>query len=95
MAMEQRLRANLLNLFDNYSQKTGLATSTISKLANGDGRFYQRLKAKDGSFTVYGYDKIVWYFASNWPANHPWPRNIERPTEFHERSSKPRNGKAA
>lgn len=55
----------------------GLEISTVSQRAAGDWRFFDRIV--DGkSFTARTYDRVMEWFAQNWPSDAPWPEGVRR-----------------
>ena len=56
-----------------YAAATGRSLGRVSRLANGDAPFFQRLSEKQGSFTMRKYDEAIDWFKAN------WPEDIERP----------------
>lgn len=96
MLMQERLREHLLTLFEAGAVHLKLGFLTMSVRANGDGRFYRKLRERQGTFTVMAYDKAVAWFSSVWPAEREWPRNIERiyPSELPARPKRRRRASA-
>ena len=78
MPMEPKLRAHLIKLFEGYSFHAGGSYATLSARIAGDARFYEKLLAQEGAFSVSRYDLVVARFAECWPSNLMWPPEIER-----------------
>ena len=60
-----------------YIGSTGLALSTLGRLAGGHGSFFTR--AAQGRVTVRRVEEAIQWFSNNWPAGLPWPEDIPRP----------------
>src|SRR5215813_1766225 len=61
-----------------YCAETGLSLAALGNRALGNHKFFKRLMAGSGYNSPTG-DKLVLWFAQNWPADVPWPRSIPRP----------------
>lgn len=79
MTMAARLSLNLKRLFDAYCTYQGLKPSTVGMDAMRDPRLYEKVKSGSGAFTVQTYDKVVAWFAADWPGHLEWPKGINRP----------------
>ncbi|TGT72942.1 hypothetical protein EN802_13775 [bacterium M00.F.Ca.ET.159.01.1.1] len=77
--MEAELIRHLLTLLQLFSERKGLAESTIGRLCIKDGAFFPRLRA-GSSLSVRKYDEIVLWFSESWPEGLEWPEDINRPT---------------
>lgn len=69
---------DLVTLSDAYAGHLGLSHWRVSYLARGDGQFFQRLRSGAGC-TVRTQQKVLTWFADNWPADLDWPSDIPRP----------------
>ena len=87
--MEETLRAHLLQLASAYSTKTGQSYATIGKRALNDNTFFARFEAGDVGFNIRTFDKVVQWFADNWPADAEWPADVPRPEPTPEPSEAP------
>jgi hypothetical protein len=76
--MEVTLRENLSALKARYTEKVAVPDYKIGIMSANDGWFFKRIETT--SFTVRTYDKVVNWFDANWPAGHPWPRQVPRPS---------------
>jgi hypothetical protein len=79
MTMAARLSSNLSRLFDVYCRHQGLKPSTVGLNATRDPRLYDKARTGSGAFTVQTYDKVVAWFAADWPSQLEWPEGIPRP----------------
>lgn len=77
--MEETLRKHLLELARRYEAKTGTSASTVGKRALNDNTVFARLEAAKIGFGIRTYDRLVGWFAENWPPETEWPEEIERP----------------
>ena len=69
---------SLIPCFDRFSAAMNLSTSTVGRLAAGDGKIYRRL-SDGGDVTVKTYRRIVQWFSDHWPEAAAWPADIPRP----------------
>lgn len=76
--MESTLRHHLQICASEFAKATGRETSTVSRLAAGDWRFFGR-PDEGVSFTARKYDLTMAWFAANWPEGAPWPCGVPRP----------------
>lgn len=87
--IEPQMRRNLLKVAEAYCKATGYKLSHVSRQAHSDSLFldglvktertYQRMGnrlGKQGSFTARVYDKMILWFAKNWPPD----ATVEFPT---------------
>ena len=77
--MEAELKAHLVALATAYSLARKIEMVTVSRLATGDWRFFERVEG-GASFTARKYDAIVAWFAAKWPADLEWPADVPQPT---------------
>ena len=75
--MEADLRHHLISTARAFCAAKALELSTVSRLAAGDGRFFDRLDAT--TFTARKYDAVMAWFSENWPASAAWPADVPRP----------------
>lgn len=68
----------LINLAAMYSSHSGLSSATVSTYAANDGKFFRRLDQGAGC-TLKTAERVVEWFAANWPDDLEWPRDIPRP----------------
>lgn len=76
--MEKELTNHLIDLGTRFGQAKGLEESTVGRMCAADSRFFSRLHSGQ-TFTAKKYDKVVAWFAANWPAGADWPHNVARP----------------
>jgi hypothetical protein len=76
--MEADLKHHLLSCAAAFGAARGLEPSTVSRLATGDWRFFDRIQ-DEASFTARKYDAIIAWFSENWPADAEWPEDAPRP----------------
>lgn len=79
--MEATLKANLAKLAEIFEEATGLPKTTIGSRAINHSKFFDRLSDPDTSITLKTYDRVVEWFAANWPVKARWPKGVARPTE--------------
>lgn len=95
MNMEKSLRANLLAAAGAYARHTGKSLQTIASDAHGDSRFFDKIKKREGSFTVRKYDEVMRWFESHAPAGMKWPAfGLMAHPEFSPKAAKERPVKA-
>ena len=75
--MEQRTA--LITLADALASHEGVTHYAISMRALGKGDFFARLK-NGGDCRTASASRLMSYFASVWPADLEWPRDIPRPS---------------
>ncbi|MDF3420188.1 hypothetical protein HKX23_17705 [Sulfitobacter sp. KE29] len=63
-----------------YSCHSGLSLATVSTYAANDGKFFRRLDEGAGC-TLKTAERVVEWFAANWPDDLEWPRDIPRPSK--------------
>lgn len=76
--MESTLRRHLQTCASTFAKATERETSTVSRLAAGDWRFFDRLN-EGVSFTARKYDLTMGWFSANWPEHTAWPNDVPRP----------------
>lgn len=76
--METELASQLLSLAAAYAKARGLEESTVGRLCASDGRFFSNIRS-GLTFTVRKHDRVVGWFAENWPEGAPWPADVARP----------------
>jgi hypothetical protein len=77
--MEDTLRTHLLDLARIFTDATKVSAATIGKRALNDNTVLARMAAGDMGFNIRTYDRLVGWFAENWPDGADWPENVERP----------------
>lgn len=77
--MEDTLRTHLLDLARIFAEATKVSAATVGKRAVNDNTVLARIAAGDMGFNIRTYDKLVGWFAENWPDGAEWPADIERP----------------
>lgn len=77
--MEDTLRSHLLDLMRIFGDATKASAATVGKRALNDNTVLARIAARDMGFNIRTYDKLVGWFAENWPDGAEWPADIERP----------------
>lgn len=80
--MEDKLRTHLLELTRVFGDATKASPSAIGKRALNDNTVIARIAGGDMGFNIRTYDKLVGWFAENWPDGAEWPTDIERPTRM-------------
>ena len=70
----------LKNLATMYSCHSGLSLATVSTYAANDGKFFRRLDEGAGC-TLKTAERVVEWFAANWPDDLEWPRDVPRPSK--------------
>ena len=68
----------LVTLAEAFAAHRGLKLSTVSTYVAGDGKFFGSLKGPAGC-TLARAERVLAWFAANWPADLEWPRHIPRP----------------
>ncbi|MCX5570594.1 hypothetical protein [Kaistia nematophila] len=76
--MEESLRHSLLALAAAFEAATDISPATVGKRALNDNTFFHRLRDGRG-FNVRTYDRLVAWFADEWPEHGAWPDDVERP----------------
>ena len=76
--MEEKLRDHILLITARYGEAVGLTDGAACRRAINDDTLLKRIRG-GASFTVRTYDRIVGWFAANWPEDAEWPAEIERP----------------
>lgn len=74
----------LIKLANMYTAHTGLKLSTVSSYASNDGKWLPRLKRGEAGCTVKRMNRVIRWFACNWPVDLEWPRDIPRPDKTKE-----------
>jgi hypothetical protein len=77
--MEETLRTHLLDLARIFGDAAKVSASTVGKRALNDNTVLARIAAGDMGFNIRTYDRLVAWFAENWPEGTEWPDNVERP----------------
>lgn len=72
------MKQALITLAETYADHKGLAISTVSTYAAGDGKFFGKLKGRS-SCTLKTAETVVQWFSNHWPADLEWPCSIARP----------------
>lgn len=75
--LEPILRKNLLALARAYRAAKPVSMRTLSLYAHGDRPFFERIAAKEGSFTIRKYDDVVAWFRTHRPPGMRWPKLYE------------------
>jgi hypothetical protein len=96
MSMEAKLRADMLTLIERYCQFMSVQPTTVCGWAQGDPRFYAKLKDDVLTFSAYSYDRVVSSLSERWPDGLDWPDGIPRikPGDVKERARKERTPRA-
>ncbi|MDR7232798.1 hypothetical protein J2X45_003908 [Caulobacter sp. BE264] len=76
--MEADLKRHILACAAALSAHRKQALVTISRLATGDWRFFDRIES-GCSFTARKYDATMAWFSANWPEDLAWPDDVPRP----------------
>lgn len=69
----------LISLAERMAQHTGRSEATLSDKAAGQARLFATLRA-GGGCTVRTFQRVVFWFDENWPADLEWPSEISRPS---------------
>jgi hypothetical protein len=78
MSIEAKLRAHMLTLIERYCHFMNMAPTTVCGWAQGDARFYTKLKDGELLFSAHSYDLVVANLADKWPAGLDWPDGIPK-----------------
>lgn len=70
----------LIELAETYAEHRGLALSSVSTYAAGDGKFFNELKRGAGC-TLKRANRLLTWFDQNWAEDLAWPRDIPRPAK--------------
>lgn len=81
--MEELLRHHLLELAHAFEAATEVSPSAVGRRALNDNTVFARLEAAQIGFGVRTYDKLVKWFAENWPEGVAWPDSVPRPVVEH------------
>lgn len=77
--MEAVLKSHLTDLAARYAAATGVPLTTIGSRAINHSKFFERLADPETSITLKTYDRVVQWFADNWPKGAKWPSKVARP----------------
>jgi len=69
---------DLLRLADEFQRAVPIEDKTLSFRVFGDSKKLAALRDKS-DITVSRFNGALGWFATNWPADAPWPEDIERP----------------
>jgi hypothetical protein len=69
---------DLLKLAEALSRHRNWSLSTVALYAANDGKFFKRI-AESGGCTLRTAQRVVGWFAANWPDDLSWPVDIPRP----------------
>lgn len=75
--MEADLRHHLISTAKAYAAARCIELSTVSRMAAGDWRFFDRIDTT--TFTARKYDAVMAWFSENWPNDKVWPADVPRP----------------
>jgi len=70
---EVEVRRALIQRVNDYARATGLAITTISRMAVNDSRYLGKVRA-GGNFSMRNYTRLMEFFDTNMPANEERPR---------------------
>lgn len=74
------MRARLVGVARAYAKATDLELSSVGMYALRDGRFFERIKPKNGGkFGMDTYDRAMQWFSDRWPEHAKWPDGTPRP----------------
>ena len=95
MSIEAKLQADMLMLIERYCHFTQSAPTTVCGWAQGDPRFYAKLKEGSLLFSAHTYDVLVANLADKWPPGLDWPDGIPKIklSDVRERPAVPRGRK--
>lgn len=68
------MRSNLVTLAQAYVAHKGTSLKSLSRVANGDTPFFDRLIAGEGSVSGRKHDEVMEWFGRNWPDGLKWPK---------------------
>ncbi len=77
--MEELLRQHLARCAAAYSEEKGVSKPALGLTILRDNTFFRRAVDERQGFTVRTYDRVMRWFAANWPANAIWPDDVPRP----------------
>lgn len=69
---------DIITLVEVYARFNNLSEATVSNQATTHARLFSRLRAGH-SCTLATYERVVSWFADNWPDDLEWPSGIDRP----------------
>jgi hypothetical protein len=67
---------DLLRLARLYAAAEGISFSTLGRRACGNNRIFQRLADGAGA-NIRSLERVETFFRATWPANAPWPTDIQ------------------
>jgi hypothetical protein len=70
---------NILFLARSLAEHRNNSLATVSLRAAGQGLYLSKLEAGEIGLTYARYDKVMLWFASNWPDDLQWPTAVPRP----------------
>ena len=74
------LRTQLVTVADAFGEHTGRGRKRVSTLAFNQGNRLDAFAAGELSPTVRVFERAMLWFSINWPAEKPWPAEIDRPS---------------
>lgn len=77
------LTEQLISVAQTYACATGLALSTVSRMAARSGNLFGRLTSS-ATLTVRRYEEVMRWFSAHWPPDTAWPDGVERPVAIRE-----------
>lgn len=77
--MEELLRQHLAQCASLYGETTGVSRPALGLTILRDNTFFRRAVDEQQGFTVRTYDRVMCWFAANWPADTDWPADVPRP----------------
>lgn len=76
---EQVSIEKILKISKLYARHVDNSLATVSLRAAGQGLYLSKLDAGEIGLTYARYDKVMLWFASNWPDDLQWPIAVPRP----------------
>lgn len=73
------LIGRLKHLSETYCEAANVPLTRVSRTVFGDQRRLDRVFSDQVSLTIPSFERLVEWFADNWPDDLAWPEGIERP----------------
>lgn len=70
---------HLITLVQTLAVHTGRSEATLSNKAAGNATLFERLREGKGC-NILTAEKVLNWFAANWPDDLEWPRDVPRPS---------------
>lgn len=79
--MEETLRTSLIELASRFETAANVTPATVAKRALNDNTFFARIGDGKTGFNIRTFDRLVQWFAENWPEGAEWPASVPFPDE--------------